>query len=74
MFLNSSQSPFTFPTLWGTIILPSHQERRETTSTEEFRVTCLKWLDMHRAAQIPVGDDMGFCDLTLRSFVPESWL
>jgi hypothetical protein len=58
---------------WNIVFL-FHQERRETTSIEEFHVTCSKWLGMHIAAQILVGDDMGFHSLNLRRFVPEPWL
>jgi hypothetical protein len=53
LFLNSSQSPATFPTLWHTIVSPSHQVRRETTSIEVCPMKCLKWLGKHKAAQIP---------------------
>jgi hypothetical protein len=52
-----------------TIVLPSHQVRKETTSTEACLVTCLKWLGKHRAAQIPSGDGKGFHNRTLRRFV-----
>ena len=57
-----------------TIVSPSHQVRKETTSTEVFLMTCLKWSGKHRAAQTPLGDGRGFRSLTVRRFVPEPWL
>jgi hypothetical protein len=56
------------------IVWPSHQVRKETTSTELFLVTCLKWLGIHRVAQTPLSDGRGFHNPTPSRLVLEPWL
>jgi hypothetical protein len=57
-----------------TIVLLSHEEKRETTSNTMFVVTWLQWSGMHRVAQTHIGVDMDFHNPNLKRLGRKPWL